>query len=324
MTRRRCCCWSPAHYDGAPATASGCASQTSSGRWASSPARLRTWERRYGIPHPDRSATGRRLYDEDDLAVIRRMAALVDAGVPAAQAAEATFSELESGTAIEFPAPPAPEVDPLVFAIADAAQRYDEPALQDSLHQAAPAGDGWRGALGEVVFPAMREVGERWQRGELPLSAEHFASAIIRRELLAAVSVVPEAPPDAPAVVLACPEDERHDLGITALWLLVRQADLRVIFLGADVPAAELLSALSSTDADAIALTATATTSLPTMGLAARALVAARVRARIFVGGPAIDDSEVAREIPGVRLPHAIDSAADTLIEALTNPGPHA
>ncbi|MBM3140053.1 MAG: MerR family transcriptional regulator, partial [Chloroflexi bacterium] len=54
-----------------------------------SESRLRTWERRYGIPKPARSETGRRLYDDGDLRVIRRMAALVGAGLPAAQAAEA-------------------------------------------------------------------------------------------------------------------------------------------------------------------------------------------------------------------------------------------
>jgi MerR family transcriptional regulator, light-induced transcriptional regulator len=45
-----------------------------------SESRLRTWERRYGIPSPGRSATGRRRYNDDDLALIRRMAALVHVG----------------------------------------------------------------------------------------------------------------------------------------------------------------------------------------------------------------------------------------------------
>ena len=35
---------------------------------------LRTWERRYGIPRPTRSSSGRRRFDESDLGVIRRMA----------------------------------------------------------------------------------------------------------------------------------------------------------------------------------------------------------------------------------------------------------
>ena len=57
-----------------------------------SESRLRTWERRYGVPTPGRSATGRRRYDDDDLAVIRQMAALVEGGLSAADAAEAVRS----------------------------------------------------------------------------------------------------------------------------------------------------------------------------------------------------------------------------------------
>ncbi len=285
-----------------------------------SSARLRTWERRYGVPRPRRSETGRRLYEDDDLAVIRRMAALVDAGVPAAQAAEAALAEVESGLVVDLPAAAPPEVHALAYTITNAAERYDELELKGALDRAVETA-GWEAALVEVVFPSLRLVGERWQRGELSLSAEHFASSILRREVLAAVAAMPLPPADAPSIVLACPEDERHDMGVTALWLLLRQADINVIFLGADVPTVELLSALRRTDADAISLSATAPNSLPMLGLAARALVGGRVRARIFVGGPALDQSDGARDIPGVRLPPGIGDAANTLIGAL-NGGP--
>jgi DNA-binding transcriptional MerR regulator/methylmalonyl-CoA mutase cobalamin-binding subunit len=286
-----------------------------------SPARLRTWERRYGIPRPARSATGRRLYEDDDIAVIRRMAALVEAGVPAAQAADAALAEVESGTVIDLPVAPAPEVDPLVVDIADAAERYDEPALVAAI-DAAVDRSSWRGALGTVLFPALRLIGERWQRGELSPSAEHFASALARRQLLAAVAALPDPALDAPVAVLACPEDERHDLGATALWLLLREAGARVIFLGADVPTPELTATLRRTDAPVVSLSATAPNSLPMLGVAARALVAARVRARIFVGGPAFDDAAASEDVPGVRLPAPIGDAANTLIDALNGSTP--
>jgi methanogenic corrinoid protein MtbC1 len=202
------------------------------------------------------------------------------------------------------------------LAIVEAAERYDEPDLMAAIREARTT-IGWRGALGDVLFPALRLVGERWERGELPLSSEHFASSIVRRELLAAIAAMPQPPAESPCVVLACPEDERHDMGVNGLWLLLRDAGVRVIFLGADVPSPELVSTLRRTDAAVVSLSATAPNSLPMMGLAARALVSARVRARVFVGGPALDESVTAKEIPGVRLPGPIGEAADALIEAL-------
>jgi len=279
-----------------------------------SESRLRTWERRYGIPKPARSETGRRLYDDGDLRVIRRMAALVGAGLPAAQAAEAARAE----GAVEPPAPPAdqPGTHPLAAALVAAAGRFDEPAAARALDEAV-ASLGWRAALGAVLFPALRAVGEDWERGALTPAHEHFLSEQVRLRLAAAI--VAAAPPgDAPLVVLACPEDERHELGLAALWLLLRLARVRVCYLGADVPPPQLLAAVEALRPDAVCLSATARAALPAVGLAARALVASRVPAALYVGGPAVQGAgDDAGEVPGIRLPAATGAAADLIAERL-------
>ena len=51
-------------------------------------ATLRQWERRYGFPLPERSASGYRLYGDDDLRHIVAMKRHIDDGVPASRAAE--------------------------------------------------------------------------------------------------------------------------------------------------------------------------------------------------------------------------------------------
>ena len=118
---------------------------------------------------------------------------LVDAGVPAAQAAEAALAEAIAGevpTKVELPL----EAHRLTLAISPASERYDEPAATDAIGEAV-SDLGWPGALEEILLPALVLVGKRWERGDLPLSSEHFISAIIRRELLAAVSELEQAPP---------------------------------------------------------------------------------------------------------------------------------
>ena len=49
-------------------------------------ATIRVWEQRYGFPEPDRTAAGYRVYTDDDVAALRRVSALREAGlsVPAA------------------------------------------------------------------------------------------------------------------------------------------------------------------------------------------------------------------------------------------------
>ena len=38
--------------------------------------------------------------------------------------------------------------------------------------------------LSEVVLPYLRELGERWARGDTSVAQEHFASAVLRGRLL--------------------------------------------------------------------------------------------------------------------------------------------
>jgi DNA-binding transcriptional MerR regulator len=58
------------------------------------PATIRAWERRYGAVKPKRSETGRRLYDEEDVARLQLMKALTDVGDPISAIASLDYTEL--------------------------------------------------------------------------------------------------------------------------------------------------------------------------------------------------------------------------------------
>lgn len=51
-------------------------------------ATLRAWERRYQVPKPARTPSGYRLYSQDDVAQVKRLRALCEAGVSPADAAK--------------------------------------------------------------------------------------------------------------------------------------------------------------------------------------------------------------------------------------------
>src|SRR5687768_454510 len=53
-----------------------------------SAATLRAWERRYGIPSPQRTASAYRLYTDRDVELIKRVRELCDGGIAPAQAAQ--------------------------------------------------------------------------------------------------------------------------------------------------------------------------------------------------------------------------------------------
>ncbi|MEO8457766.1 MAG: MerR family transcriptional regulator [Chloroflexota bacterium] len=276
--------------------------------------RLRTWERRYGIPHPGRSITGRRMYGEDDLEIIRRMGALVAAGVPASEAAEAARVEGEI-------IPPAKghveEEHPLVETILQAAIRYDEEQVVQSLGDAV-SGLSWHVAIDGVVFPTLTRVGQYWGENRLVSANEHFLTEIVRRELCHAITRTALPGIESPTVLLACPEDERHDVGLLSLNLLLRQLGVRVYYLGADVPQRDLVLAMQQVQPGGVCLAATLQSGRAALTRAAREIVRSRLSAKVFIGGPAFQQSVWSSDqAPGIRLPDRIGEAADLIARTL-------
>ncbi|HEX6239704.1 MAG TPA: MerR family transcriptional regulator [Polyangiales bacterium] len=75
-------------------------------------ATLRAWERRYHVPKPSRTPSGYRLYSPDDVAQVRKMRELCEAGVSPADAAKEILEERKpkaadpaGGVAQRAPAP---------------------------------------------------------------------------------------------------------------------------------------------------------------------------------------------------------------------------
>jgi MerR family transcriptional regulator, light-induced transcriptional regulator len=193
-----------------------------------SPGLLRAWERRYGLLRPTRSAGGLRLYSAADVERVRRMNQHLADGLAAAEAAA-----LAQSADHEHGAPAALSPAAIRDDVAAALDRFDEPAAQaifDRLLAAATVDT----LLSDVVLPYLRELGERWARGEASIAQEHFASAVLRGRLLGlargwGLGV-------GPLAVLACLPGEQHDLGLIAFGLVLRARGWRIVYLGPDTP----------------------------------------------------------------------------------------
>jgi DNA-binding transcriptional MerR regulator len=274
---------------------------------------LRTWERRYGVPSPGRSPSGRRVYEDSDLDTIRRMAALIEAGFPASEAADAVLTGSDA-----LPSAPPPE-HPIVARVVDAALSHDESAVVALLRESQGA-LGWQVAIEEIHFGALREVGGMWRHNRVPSATEHFLTEIVRREISHAVAGI-EARLAGPPVVLACPQDERHDVGLLALSLLLRMRDVRVCYLGCDVPAEDLIDVLRTDAAVAVCLSATLASSRASLARAARQIVSQKLNTAIFFGGPAFN-AEAPDFVPGIILPGSLGAAADLIAARVQKEAP--
>jgi methanogenic corrinoid protein MtbC1 len=89
--------------------------------------------------------------------------------------------------------------------------------------------------FGEVLQPALTELGRRWEHGELLVAQEKEVSELAR-DLIADLSLRhARTSPDGPALVAACVEGERHELGLRMVCGLFRAEGWAAHYLGADV-----------------------------------------------------------------------------------------
>lgn len=245
---------------------------------------LRSWERRYGFPTPARTTTARRLYSDEDVRAIRWVRDQTDRGLSAGQAIEWAQAGGVDQTRADPPALlPSPMV--LIQAQIDAVHHYDEQAIEQALTTAFahyPADH----VLMEVIAPALIEVGDLWERGAIPVAAEHFYSNIIRRRLLSLLAAQPAITPRMTAA-LACLPGEQHELGLLMLALFLRWAGARVLYLGPDLPARDLVRLSQTRDIHAICLSAGSEASWDALDTLAHELPGIPHPPRIYLGGPA-------------------------------------
>ncbi len=301
------------------------------------PETLRAWERRYSLLEPDRTSGGYRLYSPADETRVREMATLISQGLAASEAAtlareapnvaERTGSDvIEAGraaTSLEDVAPAVPNASVQADVGAEAPASAATPVLTATTRELLAALTGFDDTranvalddafarfsldivLDKVVLPVLVEIGEGWVGEEITIAQEHFASEFMRGRLLAVARGWGSG--DGPLALLACPAEERHDLGLLCFGLALRERGWRIAFLGGDVPAATLTEAAAKLRPDAVIVAAI---DAERFRAAHAALVHIGADHTLFLGGAGGND-QIARAHGAEYLPGApVDAAA--------------
>ena len=250
-------------------------------RTGTSPELLRAWEQRYRLLEPSRSSGGFRLYSDEDEARVLTVKRLIADGLSAAEAARATLG----GEAI-----PDAEVGSIADSLAGdlraALDRFDEVGANEVFDRLLAA-LSVETVLQDVLLPYLRILGDRWARGEASVAQEHFASALIRGRLLGLGRGWGAG--SGPALVLACPPGEEHDLGLIMFGIVVSRRGWRVTYLGQDTPFATIEEAVAAVDPQLVVLAVSAGTDLTVNTDGIRRLAE---RVAVAVGGAGMTEAE--------------------------------
>ena len=232
------------------------------------PHNIRSWEERYGAVKPERTATNRRLYSDDDIRRLRLLKTGVEIGHTISSLAQLDNSQLQSvirakqdgddgvGRLADGPTRLSSMPEARYRAVIKDALSHvvalDALALESVLSDAAVTMPR-HAFLQNVVVPLFREIGSLWRTGRMKIINEHMASVIVRAILWDMLRTV-DLSAAAPRIVLATPTGHWHEFGALACALVASESGWQPFYFGPNLPSEEIVYAVRKVDAKALAI----------------------------------------------------------------------
>lgn len=218
---------------------------------------IRMWEQRYGLLRPVRTATNIRTYCDDDLRRLLNVATLCGRGYRISKIAQ--LSEQEISKAVISCHDDANDYCQQVHALMAAMLAMDEVQLNCLLNRAIKR-LGFEQALIHVGYPFLQRIGVMWQVGTINPAHEHLVTHLLRQKMMAATDGLPAVSAAAARRwVLFLPEGEMHELALLFMNYALRARGHHVLYLGQNLPVAELKQVCTAYQPYAVCTVLTAT-----------------------------------------------------------------
>lgn len=237
------------------------------------PDTLRAWERRYGVPSPDRSTGGHRLYSQQDINILKWMLERQNEGMSISRAVSlwrgiaaegrdplhvmplhSNQAMRESFVEVYSPVELGETIVELRRSWIEACMAFDERKAELVLSQAF-AYYSPELVCFELLQKGLAQIGDGWYEGRVTVQQEHFASALAMRRLNTLLAASP-APTRAGRIVVGCPPGDNHTFSPLMLTYLLRRRGWDVVYLGGDVPINRLKNTIVATRPELVVFSA--------------------------------------------------------------------
>lgn len=195
---------------------------------------LRMWERRYGFPRPARDGNGERVYAAADVARLRVIKRLMDAGVRPGKIIGLDPAALDAMADARMPPRREPVAAVLERDVLAMLKAHDPLALA-TLLATLLVRQGVQQFVQGTVAPLNRAIGDAWLRGDLAVFEEHLYAEQVQVALRAAIHAFPRHA-GAPRVLLTTFPGEPHALGLLMVEALLVSEGAQCISLGPQTP----------------------------------------------------------------------------------------
>ncbi|MEK6787858.1 MAG: MerR family transcriptional regulator [Pseudomonadota bacterium] len=212
---------------------------------------LRMWERRYGFPAPERDSQGDRIYPLAQIAKLRLLRRLLDAGFRPGKVIHLETAALEhmlrsqTQARHEIPA----ELEKELLGVL---KTHDVNQVRDYLaHNLLKL--GLENFVIEFLQHANMIVGDTWMRGLVEIHEEHLFTEQVQNIVRQAIGNL-RAVNRPPRILLTTPPEETHTQGILMVEALLRLDDADAVCYGAQMPIKDIVQAVQRHKMNIVAL----------------------------------------------------------------------
>ena len=291
------------------------------------PPTIRAWERRYGLPSPQRTDGGHRQYTQRDIDTLKWLIARQDEGISISHAIDLWRSLVDKGqdplganmlsvdeTRRIRQTVRGGRLEEFRAAWIDACKAFDRGQAEAVLAQAFSLFPPETVCV-EVMQKGMATVGDGWYEGEATIQQEHFTSALAAQKLETLIAAT--APPTRPErIIAATAPGDFHTFSPMLLTFMLRRRGFDVIYLGANVPAKELRETIEQLNPSILVFSAQLLHTAASLLEVSRAIDLDQVM--LAYGGTAFNYSaELRRRFPGHFLGKDLERAVDVVADLL-------
>ena len=198
---------------------------------------LRIWEQRYSFLKPERTFTNIRYYSNDELKKILNIALLNKYGYKVSHIDKMTETEIKEKVLSlnQQEAQQERIVNELVQYMVDLNTKAFEETLSNYI-----VAKGIERTITQIIFRYMEKIGILWMTNHINPAQEHLVTNIIRQKLIVGIEGISTPLKVNKSVLLFLPESEYHEMGLLFMYYLLKSRGIEVIYLGSNVPLADV------------------------------------------------------------------------------------
>jgi DNA-binding transcriptional MerR regulator len=210
---------------------------------------LRIWEQRYRILKPKRKESKHRLYDNEDLKHILRIAHLNKKGIKISKIAGMSEDQIEL-LALEHNAENF-TYENFIAQMIEAALDFDENRFNQVFHTIF-VHIGMEKTVTRIFYPILERIGTYWMVDNTRPVQEHFVSCMIAHKLMIAIDGIPLPQGNGPVTILFTPQSEHHEIPLLFIHYLLKKKGKRCVFVGANTAIDTMKEYAASHQADVL------------------------------------------------------------------------